>query len=450
MAQPRLILSLLVSVLIAGPALAAQKPAAPSPDAPPSAVAAADFLLVKRKYKEAFGLLLKAAQQGDAPAMVKLGNAYRLGLGTEQNLTEARSWYERAAAAGNENAKAVLARLGVSVAPTEKKAGLKAGESAALPEGSIDYAHLPERPKGQPGWFEIAAAHQDKAALKALAAATPGEAALISARLGDTAGIGATAQGAAAVDGLGRSGVMLALAQDKPEVLAAALATKPDLSIQDKRGLTAAGLAAANCDGAKLAELAKAGADLGAGAAPPAVLAARACADWASLKRVFAGKDLNGVDAQGRSAAWYAAARGDVALLGWLADQGANLALPDKDGFAPLHSAALAGQEMAFRFILSKSVNSAIKTTRNVTPLMLSAASGCVGCIATLLDSKPALDEKDAGGDTALMYAVRALQGGAAQKLADSGANPNAKNLAGDTPIKLGLRLGLTQIKAAE
>ena len=28
------------------------------------------------------------------------------------------------------------------------------------------------------------------------------------------------------------------------------------------------------------------------------------------------------------------------------------------------------------------------------------------------------------------------------------GANPNAKNNAGDTPIKLGFRLGLTQIKA--
>jgi len=40
------------------------------------------------------------------------------------------------------------------------------------------------------------------------------------------------------------------------------------------------------------------------------------------------------------------------------------------------------------------------------------------------------------------------LQGVAAQKLADSGANPNARNNAGDTPIKLGLRLGLTQIKA--
>ena len=443
MAQPRLIIALLIATAFSSEALAAKKPKLPT-KAPVAATAPVpvpegDTLIVKRNYKLAFAALLKAAQQGDVKAMVKVGHAFRLGLGTEMNLAEARKWYELAAGANNAEAKSVLARLEITVPATPKKSADATG--AAVAEGSIDFAHLPERPNGQPGWFEIAAAHRDHVALKSLASTATGDAALISAKLGDADGLAAAADSPAS-DNLGRSSVMLALAQGKPEVLAAALSLKPDLSVADKSGLTAAAQVAATCDAEKLAQLVAAGAPLSGGANPALVMAARNCDDWEKLKTIFKGQDMNAVDTQGRTAAWYAAARGNVSLLGWLADEGGNLTLPDGLGMAPLHSAALAKQALAFRFILNKTNNYQLKSKRGVTPLMLASFFGCNECLGAVLDLKPALDEKDAGGDTALMYAVRGLQGVAAQKLADSGANPNAKNVAADTPLKLGERLG--------
>jgi ankyrin repeat protein len=439
MAQPRLIIALLLATAFSSEALAAQKAKAP---AKPAVVVApaADTLIVKRNYKAAFAVLLKQAQQGDAKAMVKVGHALRLGLGTEMNLAEARKWYELAAGANNSEAKSVLARLEIKVPSTLKKTADATG--VPVPEGAIDFAHLPPRPEGQPSWFDIAAAHRDHLALKSLASVATGGAALISAKLGDAEALTVSAA-PPAVDNLGRSSVMLALAQGKPEVLAASLASKPDLSITDKSGLTVTAQAAASCDADKLGQLVAAGAPLVGGTSPALVAAARACEDWSKLKELFTGADLNAADARGRSAAWYAAAKGNVALLGWLADKGANLSLQDKDGLAPLHSAALGKQALAFRFILNKTNNYQLKSARGVTPLMFSSYVGCVECVAAVLDLKPSLDEKDASGDTALMYAVRGLQGVAAQKLAESGANPNAKNAAADTPFKLGERLGL-------
>ena len=103
------------------------------------------------------------------------------------------------------------------------------------------------------------------------------------------------------------------------------------------------------------------------------MLAAANCEDWSKLKASFAKVDFNAQDSRGRSAAHYAAATGNVSLLGWLFDQGADLGAADQDGYTPLHSAALHGQGPAFRFILTKTGKIDVKSMREVTPLMLAA-----------------------------------------------------------------------------
>jgi TPR repeat protein len=50
---------------------------------------------------DAFGSFERAANAGDAGAMVNLGFAYERGNGVPQDLAEARKWYEKAATAGN-------------------------------------------------------------------------------------------------------------------------------------------------------------------------------------------------------------------------------------------------------------------------------------------------------------------------------------------------------------
>lgn len=443
MAQHRFVLPLLAIAMVS-PALGATKKV----EAPPalSATAIADGLIVKRNYKGAFTLLLTAAKAGDAKAMVRLANAYRYGLGTVQDEAAAQDWYQKASAAGSKEAALSLQRGNIAVPPTPKKLAMK-GDGTDIVQG-VDYAHLPDRPKGAPDWISLAAAQKNSAALKALNGAASGEVQLIQARLGDGEGLRTTTAPNTAKDELGRSALMIAVARDKPDAMAALLSTKPDFAALDKQGFSAAGLAARACDASKLDQLAAAGDDLKGGKVPPLVLAAANCEDWNKLKASFAKVDFNAQDSRGRSAAFYAASMGNVSLLGWLSDQGADLDAADQDGYTPLHSAALRGQAQAFRFVLTKTGKTDVKSMREVTPLMLAAYSGCIDCITASLDSKPALDQKDADGDTALLFAVRSLQGVAAQKLADSGANPNAKNNAGDTPIKLGLRLGLTQIKA--
>ncbi len=52
--------------------------------------------------------LQQAADQGVANAQVSLGWMYLTGLGVEQDLQRARSWYRKASLQGNEQAKKAL------------------------------------------------------------------------------------------------------------------------------------------------------------------------------------------------------------------------------------------------------------------------------------------------------------------------------------------------------
>ena len=65
-------------------------------------------------YPEALARYRKAADQGDAMAQAYLGYMYETGKGVENDRPQAITWYRKAAAGGNEDAKKNLARLGVS------------------------------------------------------------------------------------------------------------------------------------------------------------------------------------------------------------------------------------------------------------------------------------------------------------------------------------------------
>ncbi len=62
-------------------------------------------------YSEARRWYEKAAALGHAPAMSNLGVLYQKGQGVQQDDVEARRWFEKAAALGNELAKTNLATL---------------------------------------------------------------------------------------------------------------------------------------------------------------------------------------------------------------------------------------------------------------------------------------------------------------------------------------------------
>ena len=75
---------------------------------------------------------------------------------------------------------------------------------------------------------------------------------------------------------------------------------------------------------------------------------------------------------------------------------------------------------------------------------MLASFAGCAACISPLLEHANDTDQKNSDGDTALMFAVRGGHGDMAKMLVARGANPNARNLNGDTPLKLAKRIQLS------
>src|ERR1700691_4919396 len=64
----------------------------------------AEALLVAGRYKEALPILRKSAGRGNPEGELYLGLMFQSGWGGAQDYTQARQWYEKAAAAKNEDA----------------------------------------------------------------------------------------------------------------------------------------------------------------------------------------------------------------------------------------------------------------------------------------------------------------------------------------------------------
>ena len=400
-------------------------------------------LLIKRKYPQALEVMLQDASQGDAKAALRLANAYRLGIGTPQDLKAAVKWYGIAADRGSADAQKILSRLG-QMPPATPLKSVAIGGSAV--QEAVDYSTLPARPPNQPSWFTIAIARHNSAAVQALGTLTAGDteqAALVSA-LNSTKPDVLEAVPTVALTHAPLT-VLAAAKSGNHDLLAVMLAAKSDLSAADAKGQRAIDVAASNCDRETFIRLVQVGAQVAANGkvTPPLVQVARNCDDWSPFSSAFAASDLNAGDEYGRTAAWYAASRNNLSLLHWLDEHNADLSLADGLGYRPLHAAAASSHVEALKFLLLKSREINPSSANGTTPLMLAAYAGCKDCLAPLLPDLAEINKKDANGDTSLSFAVRGLQAYVAQTLVANGGNFNSRNLAGDTPAKLAQRLNV-------
>jgi ankyrin repeat protein len=401
------------------------------------------LLLVKRKYPQAFAMMVQDAGQGDANAALRLANAYRLGVGAPQDLKAATKWYGVAADRGSADARKILAKLGQTPPATPLKS---AGINGAAVQEVVDYSALPARPESQPSWFTLAVARHNLPAVQALAAPASGDAeqaALVAAlKAAKPDVLKALPQDALAHAPLT---VLAATQSGNRELLDVMIAAKPDLNAANAKGQRAVDAAAGNCDAEALTKLVQVGVQLNANGTmtPPLVQVARNCDDWSKFSNAFGASDVNAMDENGRTAAWYAALRNNLSLLNWLDEHHADLSLADKLGYRPLHAAAAASHADALKFLLSKSKELNPPSANGTTPVMLAAYAGCKDCLAPLLQDLAEINKKNADGDTSLNFAVRGLQAFVAQTLVANGGNFNARNLAGDTPEKLGQRLSV-------
>jgi len=97
----------------------------------------------------------------------------------------------------------------------------------------------------------------------------------------------------------------------------------------------------------------------------------------------------------------------------------------------------LNGDVHGLAWLLDGTVNRSLGAKyAHMTPLHVAAAAGCSAVVCYLALSKPrSIDQRDDGGNTALHYAVIASQPDAVATLLEVGANPDAENIVGTTPV---------------
>ena len=150
------------------------------------------------------------------------------------------------------------------------------------------------------------------------------------------------------------------------------------------------------------------------------------------------GADLNTKDEYGRTALTEAAGRGDLETVRLLLDKGADLNTNASSGWPALTEAAGRGDLETVRLLLDKGAPVDAKDRNGSTALMQAAVHGPKGrpeVVRLLLDKGVDLNAKDKQGWTALMWGVWYSRPGVVEPLLDNGADVNAKDRNGSTAL---------------
>ena len=119
--------------------------------------------------------------------------------------------------------------------------------------------------------------------------------------------------------------------------------------------------------------------------------------------------DPNIANAQNRTALHYAASKGRVAIIKLLIEAGAQTNIKDVTGCLPLHRAASAGQAEALRELLKHTAKPLInaRDTSGATPLLLAAVGGHHAAAIMLAAKGADFEAEDKEGQTPLGAAAQ-------------------------------------------
>ncbi|BCM91328.1 hypothetical protein IAD21_03198 [Abditibacteriota bacterium] len=170
---------------------------------------------------------------------------------------------------------------------------------------------------------------------------------------------------------------------------------------------------------------------------------------WKPLADLLAekGADVNASDDSGQSLLQRALQNGNDRQkdrVVWLLDHGANIYAPSRGGGSALDSAIATSSTDTLKLILAKAD---IKRRDDIgqTPLFSAVRTGKIDPIRALLERGAEVNAQNAYGDTPLHIAARGDGSGTPNSevlkaLLDAGANANLPNARGDLPLHIALR----------
>lgn len=172
---------------------------------------------------------------------------------------------------------------------------------------------------------------------------------------------------------------------------------------------------------------------------------------------IRAGADVNAANDLGATPLWAASMNGSSAMVQRLLAAGANPNLALRLGESPLMIASRAGSAAVVKLLLEKGADPNARCCRGQTALMWATARKHADVVAVLLERGAEVDARsdvwrnfmgitgstpdaewfEHGGNTALMFAARVGDLASARHLVAAGADVNATNAWGITPLTL-------------
>ncbi|XP_027202574.2 palmitoyltransferase ZDHHC17-like [Dermatophagoides pteronyssinus] len=150
--------------------------------------------------------------------------------------------------------------------------------------------------------------------------------------------------------------------------------------------------------------------------------------------------DAIGGDLQSTALHW-ATRQGHLPMIVLLMKYGSDPSLLDGDGYNALHLAAQFGHTSIVAYFIAKGQDIDAPDTNGMTPLMWSSfRNNSIDPTQLLITLGANLSLTDRNRNTALHRAVLARNPIAVSLLLKHGANPNLKNIAGDTPIEMSVK----------
>lgn len=155
-------------------------------------------------------------------------------------------------------------------------------------------------------------------------------------------------------------------------------------------------------------------------------------------------KSPNRLDSKGRSALWLASRQCDDAMVVRLLERGAQVAIADDQGLAPLHVAAAGGCVEILHHLLRAGAQKNVLTVSGNTALMLAVQNDCSEAATTLMHAGADISQPNIRGDTALLHAVRGGCARLVEQFLAAGADPFRRNELGQSALSLAETLDAT------